>query len=95
MSMSTNGATADRTAPPPPRTPGEIEAEIERTRDSLAGSIDTLQDRLSPASIAMAAKEKVVGVFKREDGSIDPIRAGAAAAVALVLVTYLIRRRRL
>jgi hypothetical protein len=94
VSTSTNDATAESERPPQ-RTPEEIEAEIERTRENLAGSIDTLQDRLSPASIAKAATDKVTGVFKRKDGSLDPVRTGAAAAVALVLVVYLIRRRRL
>lgn len=77
------------------RSPDQIEAEIEATRESLADDIDVLQVRLSPANLAQAAKEKVLGVFRRPDGSLDPVRTGVAVTVAVVLVAYLVRRRRL
>ncbi len=77
------------------RTPQQIEAEIEAARASLAGTIDVLQHRLSPGTIALAVKDKAVGMLKRDDGSVDPVRVAAFAGVTLVLVVYVVRRRRL
>ena len=34
-------------------------------------------------------------VVERDDGSLDPVRVTVAAAVTVVLVLYVIRRRRL
>ncbi|MFI5101317.1 MAG: DUF3618 domain-containing protein [Actinomycetes bacterium] len=80
---------------PAARTPDQIEAEIAATRTELTGNIETLQRRLSPASLAEAARDKVVGVIRRDDGSLDPVRASVVAGVVVVLTLYLIRRRRL
>ena len=80
---------------PAARTPEQIEAEIEATRSELTGNIDVLQRRLSPMSIAGAARDKVVGVVRRDDGSLDPVRASVVAGVVVVVALYLIRRRRL
>jgi Protein of unknown function (DUF3618) len=80
---------------PAARTPEQIEAEIAVTRTELTGNIEVLQRRLSPASLLGAAKDKVVGVVRRDDGSLDPVRASVVAGVVVVLTLYLIRRRRL
>ena len=93
--MSQPTAAAAGASPPATRTPAQIETEIEATRVSLAGSIDLLQNRLSPASLAQAVRDKAVGVFKREDGSLDPVRTAAVAGVTVVLFLYMLRRRRL
>ncbi len=93
MSQPTGAATG--TERPAARSPQQIEAEIEATRTSLAGNLDVLQERLSPASLAQAARDKVMGVVRRDDGSLDPVRASVAAGVVLVIALYLIRRRRL
>ena len=93
MSETTQAADTDRSRAT--RTPDEIEAEIARTRETLAEDIDVLQERLSPASLAQAASSRVLRLFQRPDGSIDPVRTAVVAGVALVLVTYVIRRRRL
>ena len=77
------------------RKPEQIEAEIVQARDSLADSIDVLENRLRPANLVEAAKARVVGVVKRTDGSLDPKRVAIVAGVGLVLVTYFVRRRRL
>ena len=87
--------TTDRAAPRPARTPEQIEAEIARTRESLADDIDVLQERLSPANILDRARRRVVGVFQRPDGSLDPVRTGIAVGVGVVLVLYVVRRRNL
>jgi hypothetical protein len=92
--------TGTPTDPVPParpvtRSPEEIEAEIAATRTALVDRIETLQKRLSPASIAQAATDRVTRVVKRDDGSYDPVRVSIAASVALVLVVYVVRRARL
>ncbi len=38
----------------------EIEQEIERTRDRMAGNLDQLSDRLDPSKIKDRARENVV-----------------------------------
>lgn len=77
------------------RKPEQIEAEIAQARDSLASTIDTLENRLRPANLIQAAKDKAIGVVRRPDGSIDPRRAAIVAGAGLILVTYFIRRRKL
>ena len=89
--MTEQALAAERARPT--RTPEEIEADIERTRESLADDIDVLQDRLSPANLMAAAKERVLGFFRHPDGSLDPVRTAAAVGVAVVLVAYVVRRR--
>ena len=77
------------------RKPEQIEAEIVQARDSLASTIDTLENRLRPANLIQAAKDRAIGVVRRPDGSIDPRRAAIVAGAGLILVTYFIRRRKL
>ena len=91
MSDTTTDSAAARTA----RTPDQIEAEIARTRESLADDIDVLQERLSPANLMQRAKARVVGVFHRPDGSLDPVRTAIAVGAGVVLVAYFVRRRNL
>ena len=75
------------------RSPEQIEAEIVRTRDSLADSIDVIENRLRPTNLLQAARERAVAVFQRPDGGLDPKRVAVAAGVGLVFVIYLVRRR--
>ena len=64
--------------------------EIERTRANLAQTIDTLAERVSPASVTKRAVERV-----REQVSKPPVQIGAAAltVVTLALVAWRLRRR--
>lgn len=55
-----------------------IVAEIERTRQSLARTIDTLADRVSPASTARRLRERAEEQLRRPEVQL------AAAAVILV-----------
>ena len=77
------------------RKPEQIEAEIVQARDSLASTIDTLENRLRPANLIQAAKDRAIGVVRRPDGSLDPRRTAIVAGAGLILVTYFIRRRKL
>lgn len=98
MTQPTTGTATPAAAPDvgtQPRTTDQIEAEIEATRTALVGRFETLQRRLSPGSVVQVAKDRVLRVVKRDDGSYDPVRVSVAASVALVLVVYVIRRTRL
>ncbi|MEG9226550.1 DUF3618 domain-containing protein [Aeromicrobium sp. Sec7.5] len=46
--------------PGPGASASEIEADIERTREHLADTIDELGDRLAPSHVAAQAKDGVV-----------------------------------
>lgn len=69
----------------------ELVADIERTRQELARTIDAISDRLNPAN---AARRTVDRVRERVAG-IDPvIVGGVAVAAAGVATAYLLLRRR-
>ena len=93
MTQPTGTATGSAPARPTPRTPDQIEADIEATRTALAGRIETLQARLTPASLARGVRDRAMRVLQRDDGSLDPVRVSVAAGVGLVLVLYVVRRR--
>ncbi len=78
------GAT-DSTAPDgsEPRTPAEIEREIEATRSRLAGTIDQIGERVSPASIAQRAKATALAQVVDEKGAIRTKRVLAAGGTAV------------
>jgi hypothetical protein len=65
--------------------PDLLLAQIERTREDLARTIDSLADRVSPASNVRLLKEKVAAQVARPE-----VQIGAAAVgVALVGVAVL------
>jgi Protein of unknown function (DUF3618) len=65
--------------------PDAIVAQIERTRESLAQTIDTLAERVSPASNVRRLRERVL-----EEAARPEVRlAAAAVGLALVGVTIL------
>ena len=64
--------------------PDAIVAQIERTRASLAQTIDTLAERVSPASSVRRLRERVL-----EQAARPEVRL-AAAAVGLALVSMTI-----
>ncbi len=67
-------------------------ADIDRTRTELARTIDAIADRVSPRKNV----DRALDGMRRRASEIDPILAGAAAAVVAVGVTALVlwRRRR-
>lgn len=80
------------------QTPEEIQADIERQRERLAGTVDQLTHKLD---VKAQAKQRVAGVKDRAttaDGSPDPglvgAAAGAAAGVVLALLIIAWRSRR-
>jgi len=85
----------------------ELVADIDRTRAQLARTIDAISDRVSPKRNLDRAmgdvRQRVDQVGQRVNtelgqrvSQIDPVMAGAAAAVVLIGVTvlFLVRRRR-
>ncbi len=96
---------ADRDSPPqlrgsivagngrvPRRDTDAIVAEIERTRQNLARTIDSLADRVSPAGNMRRLRERAADQLTRPEVQL------AAAAVVLVAAGYVVyrvtRRRR-
>jgi hypothetical protein len=94
------GAVADKadaaaSDTPPPRSMDEIEAELQVTRDRLAGRIDDLADYVKPANVVERQKAKLRSLFVDEYGGIKPDRVlVAAGAVVAVLGLGVLRRRR-
>jgi hypothetical protein len=68
------------------RDSDEIVAEIERTRENLARTIDALADRVSPASNVRRLKERASAELAKPEVQL------AAAAIALAMTSYVIYR---
>jgi len=87
------GLEAREPASRPGRTPAEIEAEIERTRLRLAGTVDAIAERVKPANIVRrcidGAKHQVVD----EGGNLRPQRVAVLSAVVAGTVGLVIWRR--
>ncbi|MGO9501081.1 MAG: DUF3618 domain-containing protein [Streptosporangiaceae bacterium] len=68
------------------RDPDAIVAEIERTRESLAATIDNIAERVSPANNVRRLREQV-----REQIARPEVRMGAAAVGLAVIGIVIIR----
>ncbi len=70
--------------------PDQLVKQIERTRENLARTIDTLTERVSPANVAKRAMSKL-----RDQASRPEVQIGAAAVtvVTVALVVWRWRRR--
>ncbi len=62
------------------RSPAEIEADIDRTREHLAATLDELSDRLTPRNLARSGGRIVKAQFV--DVETGKVRAGRVAVVA-------------
>jgi Protein of unknown function (DUF3618) len=73
------------------RDPDALVTQIERTRESLARTIDELADRVSPANVAQRALGRAREQFERPEAR---MAGGAVAALAVLgVAVFLIRRR--
>jgi hypothetical protein len=70
----------------PPRT---LVGEIERTRASLAKTIDEIAERVSPSNVARRAGDRA----RERVDQIDPLVGGAVVLAAVSVTCYLIWRR--
>jgi hypothetical protein len=76
------------------RTPAEIEAEIERTRQRLAGTVDAIADRVNPANVARRGAESAKAQVVDERGHVRIGRAAGIAAAAAAVIGLLVWRKR-
>jgi predicted metal-dependent phosphoesterase TrpH len=73
------------------RDPDALVDEIERTRESLARTVDQISDRVSPAGVAQRALDRVREQLQRPEAR---IAGGALAALTVIgVAAYLVRRR--
>ena len=73
------------------RDPDALVTEIERTRESLARTVDELADRVSPGNVAHRALGQAREQLQRPEAR---IAGGALAALTVIgVAAYLLRRR--
>jgi len=77
-----------------PRTPAEIERDIEATRARLATSIDELADRVSPKNVAKRGADKARLAVVDETGAPRTTRLASVGAAVAALVGIVLWRRR-
>ena len=75
------------------RSPAEIEADIERTRQRLAGTVDAIADRVKPANVARRGAESAKAQVIDERGQVRTGRAVGIAAAVVAVVGLLAWRR--
>jgi hypothetical protein len=85
-----NGKPLSATAP---RSPREIERDIEATRQRLAGTLDELVDKVAPANVARRATASVKAQFVDTETGVRTGRVVVAAAVVVALIALRIMRR--
>jgi MYXO-CTERM domain-containing protein len=73
------------------RDPDAIAREIEQTRAELAQAVDAIADRVSPKNVATRGAEALKA---QVTAAKDKPQVVAAAAVGVVIVAWLVRRRR-
>ena len=71
-----------------PRSPEQIQREIESTRTQLAGTLDELADRVSPKRLAGQGRDRAVELVR------TPAGMAAAGGVALLVALGVARRAR-
>jgi hypothetical protein len=61
-------ASAGKSASAPVRTPAEIEADLDATRERLVGTITELEDRVNPTKVAKRGSNKLKDFYVGSDG---------------------------
>jgi Protein of unknown function (DUF3618) len=78
------------------RSPAQIEADLDTTRARLSGTLDELQERLSPRTLVRQAGRKVRAGFAGPDGGrVRPRRAALAVGASVAGVAALAAARAL
>jgi hypothetical protein len=76
---------------PKPANQDALVADIERTREELAQTIDAISDRLNPANAARRSLDRA----RQRVAQVDPVLAGGVAvAIVGATVAYVVFRRR-
>ena len=80
------------------RSPAQIEADIEHTRDRLAVTLDELTERLTPRALMRRTNAKARGAFVTPQGSVRKDRAaivagGLVSVVGGCVALRMLRRR--
>ena len=75
------------------RTPAEIEAEIERTRARLAGTVDAIADRVKPANVARRAADAARAQVVDDAGNLRVDRVAVLAVAVAGLAGLMFWRR--
>jgi Protein of unknown function (DUF3618) len=75
------------------RSADALVAEIERTRESLAQTIDSLADRVSPANNVRRLRERALEQIARPEVQLAAAAVGLAVA-GIVIIRIWGRRRR-
>lgn len=96
--MTSNTATPGGLEARPPqsvreRTPAEIEADIERTRARLAGTVDAIAERVKPANVARRGVESARSQVFDEQGQLRTARVGIIVAAVAATAGFLAWRR--
>ena len=76
------------------RSPEEIEAQIERTRQRLAQTVDAITERVKPANVARRQAESAKAQVLDEHGQVRVGRAAAVAAGVAAVIGMIVWRRR-
>ena len=87
------GLEAREPARPAATTPAEIEAEIERTRERLAGTVDAIADRVKPANVARRGVGSAKAQIVDAQGNLRVQRVAVLAAVVAGVAGFVIWRR--
>jgi hypothetical protein len=61
-------ASVSKPASAPVRTPAEIEADLDATRERLVGTITELEDRVNPTKVAKRGSNKIKDFYVGSDG---------------------------
>ena len=93
VAVEVHGAVAAGDGAVTTRDPDLLVAQIERTREDLARTIDTLADRVSPANNLRILREKVAEQVARPQVRLGAAAAGAAIAGIVILRIWARRRR--
>ena len=75
------------------RTPAEIEAEIERTRARLAGTVDAIAERVKPANVARRGVDSAKSQVVDERGNLRVQRVAVLAVALAGAVGLMVWRR--
>ena len=76
-----------------PRTPAEIEADIERTRQRLAVTVDAIAERVKPANVARRGVSSARAQMVDDGGNLRAQRVAIVAVAVAAAVGLLVWRR--